>query len=347
MELFNHSTPRLSTFNVIGQRATSRVSLIVTPPSGLMEPTTNRQNMVVVGGGEIPWYQWGKEFGENMPDPIKALMDQDFKSTGTISAAELDRLDPDWHKRIQAQRACFVKSDGTLEVEPTRPVVVREGSSGGVRGNGPGPHEPSPGPNPGPSDGDQDGSNAGNHHSNDGQLATPTKARTRTSTKGSELGTKYLDLHVTWLPDVDPAGGPTWSNTVVDPEAMANGWAWFPGSASTTIYLRRTGDPFQRTMVKYLGKYPTTPRTKVQSDVENAYGIEAISKVVYVQDCAAMGWTTAQIEDQFKGLCLSFAVVGLNSVEALVEQLLRKTTSAATAKPAKRVIPRSTPRSTP
>ena len=127
-ELFNHSSRRLSTFNVIGQRATSRVSLIVTPRPGLLDATTNRQNMVRIGGGEIPFDEWGKEFGDPavMPDAIKALMEQDFKSTGTISARQLDLLDPDWHKRIAEQRRTIVNPDGTLWVEPERPAVTRQ-----------------------------------------------------------------------------------------------------------------------------------------------------------------------------------------------------------------------------
>ena len=58
-----------------------------------------------IGGGEIPFDEWGKEFGDPAatPDVIKALMEQDFKSTGTISARQLDLLDPDWHKRIAEQ----------------------------------------------------------------------------------------------------------------------------------------------------------------------------------------------------------------------------------------------------
>jgi hypothetical protein len=340
-ELFNHSQQRFSTFNIIGSRATSRCALIITPAPGLLTDTTNRQQLVGVGGSEIPWLDWGQEFGEDMPTPIKELMDTDYKASDTISAEDLDRLDPDWHKRISSKLTHVVNPDGSLWVEPERSVVAREGSSGGSIHSGPGPHNPSP--NPGPLPGNQAGTLSGSHNSTSHQLASRAKPKTRTSVKGSQQNLLYLDLKVTWLPDVPSfPGEPTWGDTVTDAEAKDKGWAWFPGGASKVIYLRKTGDPFVRTLGKYLDKNPLLPRPKVQDDVQSAYGIEAMGKVVYVKD-AAIGWTSTDVQRQFDGLHLSFALAGLNSVEDLVESLLRKTVKTATSKPTSKKLKRKKP----
>ena len=341
IELFDHSSKRLSTFNIIGQRATSRVSLIITPPPGLLTPTTNRQSLTGINGVEIPWLEWGTEFGSDLPAPIQALMDKEFSVSDTLSVADVDRLDPDWHKRIAERRSHIVNPDGTLWVEPERPIVAREGSSGGHIGPGPGPHTPSPGPNPGTAPGNNAGNQAGNHNSAARQLAR--KSSRGQGVLGSQEDLRYLDLQVKWLPDTATGSDPTWSGTVTDPEAQARGWAWYPGGAATFIYLRDTGDPFTKTLAKYLALEPRAKRNKVWQDVRNAYGIEALSKVVHIKDNTSMGWTTADVAEQWKGLHLSFALTGLNSVEAMVEAFLRKTTAPKPKPSGKRTLRRPKP----
>ena len=335
-ELFEHSAYR-ACFNLIG-KAVSRVSLIITPPSGLLRQTTNRQHLEVVGGGEIPYDVWGKEFTENMPDPIKALMESDWQASDTITAADLDRLDPDWYKRIVAKPTFMVDEIGSDYIENLEPVVAREGGNG--RGNGGG------GGGGGSNPGNGNGNRAGNNHSADRQKGTKVR---RSSVKGREESFTYLDLEAVWLPDTpDPTNPtqPTWTSVIPsssDTDAVRDrGWAYYPGITSNRIYLRKSGDPFLKTQGKFCGLHPTAHTPKVVHDVEAAYSMEAIAKVVHVRD-GVTTWTTSDIEDQFKGLHFSFALGGLNSVEETVKLLLRKTAAPPKAAKSKRLVKRSTP----
>lgn len=327
-ELFEHSHYRPS-FGLIG-KAQKRVALIITPPKGLVVQTTNRQHVEVVGGGEIPYDKWGQEFVEQMPDPIKALMESDWQASDTVSLRDLEQLDPEWYKRITAKPYLMVDPTGPLDVEPGPSAPAREGGTGG-RGRA-----VDPSPHPKPDAGDEDGTRGGSHHSQERQKAVSIR---KSAVKGRQDSFILLDLEVVWLPETS-TDGPTWTDTVPDsPETEAvrtRGWAFYPHRTSRQIFLRESGDPFRKTREKYQNLHPAAHALKVWADVKNAYSIEVIAKVIHARDGLVV-WPSNEVDEQFKGLALSFSLLGLNAVEKNVEQFLRRTHSQP-AKPKKRVV---------
>jgi len=311
-ELFAHHT-RFQQFGIIGQRATSRVSIVIIPPPGTVAQTTNRQNVVPLGGGELPWQKWGDEFSDPavFPDVIASLMESDFKPSDTIKASDLDRLNPDWYKHVTSKVTLFWDPAGDTYAEEDRAVVAREG---GRRRTGPPRPSSKPGP-PRPRPG-------GNTTSVDRRLARKTTKKKATG-RGREINAITLEWEAHWCDEKE------WEDTVPDSDAdiarvRAVGWAWVDRSHHR-IYMRRNGNPYRKTYTKFIEGVRPAKHSKIRKDVESAYSAEVIAKVVHITE-GIPEWSDGERADEISGLHLSSTLAGLNSVDALVALFGRSTT---------------------
>ena len=111
-ELFNLtiSADRYRPVRIVDKRVDRRVALIVEPVDARTRPQTGvrmnreRTQLVIPGGADLPWAEWGLAFARVMPDELRALISNlqpDASNREEQRKRLRERLGTDFLKRIK------------------------------------------------------------------------------------------------------------------------------------------------------------------------------------------------------------------------------------------------------
>ena len=260
-------------------------------------PNDERTRIVTLQDQELPWIEWGDTFRDNMPEPIRELIEEAWENTDDDQRRRIAaRLDKDYLKRMAPRLTLSRDPDGDEDVTFVEPLPVK-GSDEPARPSRPG-------------------------------ASTEPTQRAVVRRHGDQRGRKrkqpdlpqvlWVDREE-WITHEDDGGHGQHEYTL----------GYVVGPA---IFLHRHFEQVVAMQEFWAARRPEIPRAVIDESVQYAVALLATAKFVYGAFYAAERSTTSEIveRDMFDdGELFTVALGGLVDVDTIVEHELEDRTRAA------------------